>query len=106
MVKRRIKSFVGLCLLILMSAGLTISTLHSHHHLDLNHPPDLADTGSCITSDTTLCPISGIFKIATPPVSYSGETFFYVDQIIIEDNHCVANLSFAVNKGRSPPLVA
>lgn len=106
MIKRRVKLYIGLCLLVLMSVGLTISTLHSHHHLNLNHPPDFADTGNCITGDTTLCPISGIFKITTPPVAHSGKVFFYVDQLIVEDNHCVAHFSLAVNKGRSPPSVA
>lgn len=89
-----------------MSAGLTISTLHSHHHLDLHHPPEIADTGSCISADTTICPICAVFKVDIPATLTSGETTFYVDQLIVEDNYIIARFPVAVNRGRSPPPFA
>ncbi|HEX6981624.1 MAG TPA: hypothetical protein VF181_02580 [Balneolaceae bacterium] len=106
MVKRRIKLYIGYGLLMLMSIGLTITTLHSHHHLDLNHPPNFVDTGTCITADTTVCPICGIIPADIPSFSSAVKVVFQPEEVIIDSSASAANTSFIVSKGRSPPLTA
>ncbi|HET6528371.1 MAG TPA: hypothetical protein VFG39_06435 [Balneolaceae bacterium] len=106
MFKRRIKSYTGFGLLLLMSISLTITTLHSHHHLDLNHPSNLADTGSCITADTTLCPICGISRAETPSFSPAVKTVFRAEEIVIDEAPSAISISLIANKGRSPPFIA
>lgn len=59
MTTRSFKSQFGTFLLVLMSIGITISTLHSHHHLEWHQTKNVADTGTCISADTTVCPICG-----------------------------------------------
>lgn len=103
---RNLKSKIGLFLLMLTSIGLTISTLHSHHHLEWNHPSDFTDTGHCISTDTTVCPIVGyIFETEVLSASQSGDIFFSVKEIITEKRYLIDDHSTVVNRGRSPPAL-
>lgn len=104
--KRSIRLKISLFLLMLMSAGLTITTLHSHHHLELNHPPDFADTGNCLSVDTTYCPIVGhLYEKEVLTASPSGDILFQAQALIAEQNIQVHDHTSAVNRGRSPPVL-
>jgi hypothetical protein len=104
MFKRRLKVCIGSFLLVLMSMGLTISTFHSHHHFEWEHPKEFADTGNCINKDTTLCPINGhILQTDLPATDYSGELFFNVDEVVTENDLIVSSYEININRGRSPP---
>ena len=90
---------------MLSSIGLAISTLHSHHHLEWNHAPDLPDTGHCISVDTTVCPISGyIFETDVLSASNTGATVFESVELTITDNIRRYDTAITVNLGRSPPV--
>ncbi len=105
MLKYRLKIFVGFFLLMLMSIGLTISTLHSHHDLDLHNSTDFADTGQCLTSDTTVCPICAhLIDVETLNYSQSANSLSKVDgNILLVDSNKNSVTLFA-NRGRSPPF--
>lgn len=104
--KRSLKSHAGLFLLMLTSIGLTISTLHSHHHLEWNHTSDFTQTGHCISKDTTVCPIAGyIFETEILSASQSGDIFFSVKEIITEANDSIDDISTVATRGRSPPAL-
>lgn len=107
MIKRRIKLFFSLCLVALMGIGLTVSTLHSHHHLEWHQSSDVAETEHCISKDTTVCPISGyIFETEVLSSSHSGKVFFNVEEIITGKDLQINDYSSFVNRGRSPPVIA
>ena len=104
--KRRIKSQISLFLLMLVSMGLAISTLHSHHHLEWNHSQDFPDTGHCLSVDTAVCPITGyIFETDILADSHTGKTFFESTEIIIKDDFRLHDSSISANRGRSPPAL-
>ncbi len=106
--KCRFKLTISLCLLMLMSIGLTISTLHSHHHLEWSHPTEFADNGGqCITTDTTICPICGLLiQTDNLSLSHSGNVTFNIEIIVNPDDDSAINRSVVVNRGRSPPTAA
>ncbi len=106
MLKRRFKTIVGLTLLMFMSIGLTISTLHSHHHIEWNHSVDFVDTGNCLTSDTTVCPICGyLLQTDTPPALQSDEILFTDNQVVVEKDETGTDFWLTDNRGRSPPVL-
>lgn len=87
-----------------MSMGLTISTLHSHHHLEWNHPENFADTGNCITSDTSLCPICGyLLHTDVPAASQSNKIFYHVEEIVLEKLLFTSVCEVETVRGRAPP---
>lgn len=108
MIKRRFKTHISLLLVVLFSIGLSISTLHSHHHLEWNHPPEFADNGGqCITTDDTLCPICAyLSKQDTPSINHSGEISLDVEEIIVEPDFNIIDQTVTVYRGRSPPVLA
>jgi len=104
--KGKFKAYFSLFLLVLMSIGLTISTLHSHHHLEWSHSSDFVDTGHCLTEDTTVCPISGyIFETDVLSASYFGEAFFKAKEFITDYHIFIDDYSTSINRGRSPPAL-
>lgn len=104
--KRGLKSKIGLFLLMLTGMGLTISTLHSHHHLEWSHSSDFTDTGHCVSKDTTVCPIVGyIFETEVLSASHSGDIFFSVKEIITEEYLQIGHAFTFANRGRSPPAL-
>lgn len=106
MLKRRFKIMISLALLMFMSIGLTISTLHSHHHLEWDHPVDFADTGSCLTSDITLCPICGyLLQTDTPAALHSDIIPFTAEATVTEDDETPLKADWIINRGRSPPVL-
>lgn len=107
MIKRSIKSFIGLFLLMFMSIGLTISTLHSHHNLELHNSVDFADTGHCLNADTTLCPICGhLLESTVPQLVESQNVFKAVNIVRTFEDSAFPSRSFIRVLGRSPPVVA
>lgn len=89
-----------------MGIGLTVSTLHSHHHLEWHQSSDVSETEHCISKDTTLCPISGyIFETEVLSSSHSGEIFFSVEEVITETDFQIKDYSTKVYRGRSPPVL-
>ena len=106
MKKRRIATYIGFVLLMLMSIGLTFSTLHSHHNLELHNSADFADTGHCLTSDITVCPICAHLVQTDVSSQDQGKTVLrHVDEVIPTDSNYNTSLLFVVNKGRSPPVI-
>ena len=104
--KRRIKLQISLLLLMLTCIGLTISTLHSHHHLEWNHSQDFPDTGHCISVDTTVCPITGyIFETDVLSASNTGTTFFESVELTITNDIHRYDSAIHVDRGRSPPTL-
>jgi len=93
--------------MLIMSMSLVISTLHSHEHFEWNHPDDFADTGHCLTTDTTLCPISGHLLQGSITLSVNAEQHFnptaFVPSIQIS---AIPNRHFFPVLGRSPPTLA
>lgn len=88
-----------------MSITLVFSTLHSHHHIQWEHPSDFADTGNCFTNDTTVCPISGYYFNAdlAPSVDASHELEF--EQFVLEGHDLIITQNVeTLILGRAPPL--
>lgn len=97
---------LGTFLLALMSASLTFSTLHSHHHLSWEHPPEVADTGNCLTDDISVCPICGYLFDPVLPNSESVEIeFTKTDTIISTSEDILPDVFSAFSLGRSPPVL-
>ncbi len=93
-------------LLILFSISLTISTLHSHHHFQWDHPQEFADTGHCLTEDVTVCPICGyLLKTDLPSASEDGSVFSASGMLTIEADFFLSSADGIVIKGRSPPVL-
>lgn len=93
--------------MLVVSMNLIVSTLHSHHHLELNHPKNFADTGNCITTDATLCPICGYILQGNTSPSLDVEQHFNSYNIAVNahKNSALTNQYFPV-LGRSPPSLA
>ena len=91
---------------MLMSIGLTISTLHSHHNLELHNSADFADTGHCLTSDTTLCPICAHLVQSDVPSHDGAFTVFRnVEEVLLATIDLKGASPSVVNTGRSPPFI-
>lgn len=107
MSKRRFKLLFSLFLLMLMSIGLTVSTLHSHHNLELHNSVEFADTGHCLNADTTLCPICGYVLEGDELDQFGIQTLFVPSGIVetpdIKAAHFRAHFPVL---GRSPPAFA
>ncbi|MDZ7715470.1 MAG: hypothetical protein U5J95_04580 [Balneolaceae bacterium] len=105
--RKHLHIVVGSLMLIVMSISLIFSTLHSHHHLQWDHPEDFAETGNCFTKDTTVCPISGYLfnadvsapNLTSQELSFEQFVAEYLTLIIQED---VESLVL----GRAPPFSA
>lgn len=107
MVNHKIKLGISLFLLMFMSIGLTVSTLHSHHNLELHNSVEFADTGHCLNADTTLCPICGY--VLEGDMSHTVETenlFVPLDIAQTFDDSAIPSRSFIPVLGRAPPLFA
>lgn len=106
MIKRRIHISTGLLLIMLLGISLSFSTLHSHHNLELHNSSEFADTGHCITSDDTLCPIcANLIDPDLPSVNESGTIFFKTSERILFTDDNNRSGSFITNRGRSPPVL-
>ena len=93
-------------LIMLLGISISFSTLHSHHNLELHNSSEFADTGHCITSDDTLCPIcANLIEPDFLSVNESANTFFKTEKLIIlaDDNERLG--SVIINRGRSPPVL-
>lgn len=107
MSKRRAKIFCGILLLMLTGIGLTISTLHSHHNLELHNSADFADTGQCLNSDIILCPICGYVIEATDASNIDNSTFFKpLTKLELTNRTALLNNTYIPVLGRSPPSTA
>ena len=106
MLKRSVKISVRLVLLVLMGIGLTVSTLHSHHNLELHNSSEFADTGHCLTTDYTLCPIcANIIEADNVSIDESGTSLFKTDELIKLSDDNELSASVIVSRGRSPPVL-
>ena len=56
---RKIYNSIGWLMLLFISISITFSTLHSHHHLELDHTDSHVNTGHCLVDDTNTCPVCG-----------------------------------------------
>jgi len=93
--------------LVLVSLSLTVSTLHSHNHIEWHHPKKHVDTGHCLTIDDTVCPICAyLFKAdLSPEITAENHLFNYQ---ILDDRpeDLPVKLHHTYLKGRSPPISA
>lgn len=106
--KRNVRYTVfGFMMLITMSISLVFSTLHSHHHIEWDHPADFADTGNCITKDTTVCPISGYLYnadiVVSTPVKYDFPAYKLFDEY---KTPAFLKSNDSPVLGRAPPALA
>lgn len=102
--RRRIYIILSFAIMLIMSMNLVISTLHSHHHFEWNHPDNFADTGQCITVDSTVCPIAGHLlkgNIASSPDI--AQYFRRVRTVSVFKPTRNSGGSFFPVLGRSPP---
>ncbi|MDZ7659287.1 hypothetical protein [Fodinibius sp.] len=106
MIKRRINISTGLLLIMLLGISLSFSTLHSHHNLELHNSSEFADTGHCITSDDTLCPICAhLIESDLISISESDTAFFKAEKRITFNAEEEHPGSVITNRGRSPPVL-
>jgi len=107
MFKLKIKKRISLFLLFLMSLGLIITTLHSHHPFHWNHPQHLANTGSNLSTDSAYCPICGYtMKGNIAPVFQVEQVFKCIHLIISPEDHSFVVTFYIPDLGRAPPFTA
>lgn len=101
---QRLNVCIGSIFVLLIGMSLIFSTLHSHHHIQWDHPPELADTGHCITSDTTICPVCGyLFKVDLAPPAFSQIPEFDSEVVSGSIHSVVQSPHLLHSRGRSPP---
>ncbi len=106
MFKRGINISIGILLILLLGISLSFSTLHSHHNLKLHNSSEFADTGHCITSDDTLCPIcANLIEGDIPSINEYETTFFRTEEQIIYTDDNKQSRSVVGNRSRSPPVL-
>lgn len=97
---------LGVFLAAIIGGTITFSTLHSHHHISWDHPPEMADTGHCFTESNTLCPICGYLFEPTLPSGNNTETIFEKREVLtLFSDDTVKDYYSVVIKGRSPPVL-
>lgn len=97
----------GLLLVLMIGGSMVFSTLHSHHEVEWNHPERHLNTGTCLTSDTTVCPISGYLFKANFDANPGVQPYYYSEATInLSSNHSVAFYTYLFDLGRSPPFSA
>lgn len=97
---------IGSIFILLIGVSLTFSTLHSHHHIQWDHPEEFADTGHCITSDTTVCPVCGyLFKIDLTRPALSQVPEFNTEVVAEPVLPVVHNPHLFHIRGRAPPAL-
>lgn len=88
----------------MLGISLTISTLHSHHNLELHNSPDFADTGHCLNDYSPLCPICGyLLEGDEIEVVESGTDFAPHFVLANRDQNRFASRNHIPFLGRSPP---
>ncbi|MEL7834226.1 hypothetical protein [Fodinibius sp. Rm-B-1B1-1] len=106
MVRKKLHIALGIFVASLVGVTLTFSTLHSHHNLELHNSSEFANTGHCITADTTLCPICAhLIQNDDFLNDYSGPSFTVVNTITFDPANIWTPLFYLPNKGRSPPIL-
>lgn len=105
MKKKQIYQNLCSLFLVLISISLTVSTLHSHNHIEWHHPQQHVDTGHCLTVDSTVCPICAyLFK---PNLNTAVEAEYHFNKYeIVSDrsDYFRVNSYYTSLKGRSPPF--
>lgn len=97
---------LGALLIVVIGMSLTYSTLHSHHHISWDHPPEMADTGNCFTENETLCPICGyLFEPELPDDTGVEIQLFRTDSIAPLSEKNSPDIFTVRTLGRSPPLI-
>ncbi|TYP95520.1 hypothetical protein LX73_0827 [Fodinibius salinus] len=106
MKKRRFYIWLSVAIMLIMSMNLIISTLHSHHNLELHNSTDFADTGQCLSADNHLCPICGYILQTDPPSDFSFADIFLDVTEVVKDRRDTSTFSpsYNIRKGRSPPM--
>lgn len=104
--QRKLHIVLGAMLASLIGVVLTFSTLHSHHNLDLHNSSEFADTGHCISADTTLCPICAhLVQSEDVTTSTSAVSFTIVNSVTEFTATETSTYFYFPNKGRSPPIL-
>ena len=107
MKRRKINIVLGVLMLIFMGSSLTFSTLHSHHHIQWHHSGDFTDTGSCITTDISICPICGYhIKNDFPNAADLKTELEFDSKIDTRIDLFVPDTPLRFDEGRSPPAIA
>lgn len=92
-------------MLVLISASLTVSTLHSHNHIEWHHPQKHVDTGHCLMADSTVCPMCAyLFNAKLNPAIDAEYLFNGFEEINEQADHFTVDLHITSVPGRSPPF--
>lgn len=92
-------------MLLVISISLVFSTLHSHHHIQWDHSGDIANTGHCFTTDTTVCPISGyLFQADIAPAPSSDHKLAHITFFAELDGDILEEDIESLVLGRAPPI--
>ncbi|HKK46397.1 MAG TPA: hypothetical protein VJ964_12810 [Balneolaceae bacterium] len=106
MFNQRVKKQISLFLLALMSIGLIVTTLHSHHPFHWNLPRHLPNTGNNLATDAAFCPICGYtFKGTNTPVFQVAQVFESFITIPRAEDHIQAAIFYTPDRGRAPPPI-
>lgn len=101
-----IKTYISSIFVLLISMSLTVSTLHSHNHIEWHHPKKHVDTGTCLMVDSTQCPICGyLFNADVPPPETVDVTISDSRTVSEPALSLVQEPSLFYIKGRSPPVL-
>ena len=105
--RRKVHIIFGSLMLIFMSVSLTFSTVHSHHHIQWHHSEDFTDTGNCITSDISICPICGYHIKTDIPNPSVPKAELRLDSILEGPvDQFLPKTPIRFDEGRSPPAIA
>lgn len=106
MIRSKLHTLLGIFVALFVGVTLSFSTLHSHQHISWDHPPEMADTGHCLTEDTTVCPIGAYLFDPITPANSSAEIIPQQKEVETETPPKVVTDHFSVViTGRSPPFL-
>lgn len=106
MVANTVRTYFVPVLILAMGFLLSASTLHSHQHLELDHPPQAAETGHCLIESLPLCPICAQITKSDVLTTATTTGFFEILQTVSiaprDRHHFIYRPS---TLGRSPPSI-
>lgn len=103
---KTLKIYIGSLLALLISLSLTVSTLHSHNHIEWHHPKKHVNTGTCLIVDSTDCPICGYLFHVHVTAPETTEVPIYDTTILVDSSFfLIQGPNLYLHSGRSPPVL-
>lgn len=107
MKRKQLHTIFSFLILALISASLTVSTLHSHNHIEWHHPKKHINTDHCLTVDSTVCPIcANLLKADFSPKIEADYTPVIFEKVHTSPETAVLEGFTPALPGRSPPFSA